>query len=161
MNDLRSEETILFNHPVEGVGLLQVNRPDARNALNWDAQKRFANVITVVAQDCHLRVLIITGSGNQAFVSGGDLKELSDSSDGEAGIRLNQIMGQAPSQISQLAIPVIAAMKKLIYAAEELDLADLNALERSLFLDLWAAPDHLEALAAFNTKRKPIFNRFD
>lgn len=94
----------------DGIGVLCVNRPGARNALNWAAQERFAEVIAAAAQDSSLRVLIITGAGHQAFVAGGDLKELSRHSDEAGGARLNQVMGEALAQLTELPIPVIAAV---------------------------------------------------
>ena len=76
MNDA-DDENILFEVDDRGVAVLQVNRLQARNALNWAAQTKFAALVTAVASDSSLRVLIIRGSGDRAFVAGGDLKELS------------------------------------------------------------------------------------
>lgn len=104
------EENILFQVDDRGVAVLQVNRPQARNALNWAAQKRFADMVTAVASDSSLRVLIISGSGDRAFVSGGDLKELSLHPERGAGERLNRIMSEALARLQELPIPVIAAV---------------------------------------------------
>ncbi|MEJ2750513.1 MAG: enoyl-CoA hydratase/isomerase family protein, partial [Anaerolineae bacterium] len=90
--------------------ILRVNRPEARNALNWAAQEAFAEVVTAVAQNPALRVLIITGTGSQAFVAGGDLKELNQKPDRAAGERLYRVMGEALNQLTRLPIPVIAAI---------------------------------------------------
>lgn len=92
------------------IGVLCVNRPGARNALNWAAQERFTEVIAAAAQDPSLRVLIITGAGHQAFVAGGDLKELARHGDEAGGARLNRVMGQALARLTELPIPVIAAV---------------------------------------------------
>lgn len=92
------------------VATLTVNRPAARNALNWAAQEKFAETVTAVAEDPMIRVLIITGAGRQAFVAGGDLKELSGHPEPEAGARLNRIMGGALQQLTALPMPVIAAV---------------------------------------------------
>ncbi|NIP24182.1 MAG: enoyl-CoA hydratase, partial [Phycisphaerae bacterium] len=56
-----------------GVGVLMINRPEARNAFNWQAQARFAAVVDEAAADDDLRVLIITAVGERVFASGGDL----------------------------------------------------------------------------------------
>jgi len=103
-------DTILFHINDEGVAVLQVNRPHARNALNWAAQERFAEIVNAVAADVGVRVLIITGSGSKAFVSGGDLKQLHQHPEQEAGARLNRVMSDVLSQLMQLPIPVIAAV---------------------------------------------------
>jgi enoyl-CoA hydratase len=246
------------------IATLRVNRPEARNALNWIAQEQFAAAVAEVRADTAVRVLIITGTGDKAFVSGGDLKELSQHPEREAGQRLNQVMRAALEQLTQLPIPVIAAVngdafgggceiltacdlrlatsharfcfaqvrnalctgwggtgrlvnllgqaraldllltsrvflaqeameiglvqqvvaqdveletavtnlahsltelpqhalaasKQLVYAAGQHATAEINQLETQRFVDLWAEPDHLEALAAFRQKRKSVF----
>jgi enoyl-CoA hydratase len=94
----------------QGIAVLRVNRSPARNALNWSAQQRFADLITTVSLDSTIRALIITGSGNRAFVSGGDLKELIEHPERAAGERLNRVMSAALSSMTGLPIPVIAAI---------------------------------------------------
>ena len=93
-----------------GIGLLRVNRPGARNALNWAAQEAFAAAVDEASLDEKLRVLIISGAGRQAFVSGGDLKELIDHPEPAAGERLNRTMSAALSNLIALPVPVIAAV---------------------------------------------------
>ncbi len=92
------------------IATLQVNRPQARNALNWAAQAQFAEAVTAVSQDPNTRVLIITGTGDRAFVAGGDLKELNQHPERAGGERLNRIMSDALTRLTQLPIPVIAAI---------------------------------------------------
>lgn len=94
----------------EQIATLLVNRQQARNALNWAAQERFASVVAEVRQDPAIRVLIITGTGMQAFVAGGDLKELSQHPEPEAAVRLNRVMSDALQALTELPIPVIAAI---------------------------------------------------
>lgn len=92
------------------IAVLRVNRPQARNALNWAAQQQFADCIAAVSRDSNIRILIITGTGDKAFVAGGDIKELSSHHEPEAAIRLNQIMRDALVQMTELPLPVIAAI---------------------------------------------------
>jgi enoyl-CoA hydratase len=92
------------------IATLTVNRPQARNALNWSAQERFASLVAEVEQDSTIRVLIISGMGNQTFVAGGDLKELSQHPEPEAAVRLNRVMCDALQALTELPIPVIAAI---------------------------------------------------
>jgi enoyl-CoA hydratase len=92
-----------------GVGVLRVNRPEARNALNWEAQEGFVRAITAAAESRTLRALVITGAG-PSFIAGGDLKELAGELTPEGGLRLNRVMTEALEQLSQLPLPVIAAV---------------------------------------------------
>lgn len=93
----------------EGIAVLHVNRPQARNALNWKAQEEFTQAVERVALEAALRALIITGQGD-TFISGGDLKELAEEPDEAAGARLNRIMGAALAQLTGLPLPVIGAV---------------------------------------------------
>jgi enoyl-CoA hydratase len=91
------------------IGILTVQRPAARNALDWAAQRDFAARIARCAQSATLRVLIITGSG-PTFVAGGDLKEQAGPLDVADGARLADVMGEALHQLTLLPVPVIAAI---------------------------------------------------
>jgi enoyl-CoA hydratase len=101
---------IVFEITENGIAILRVNRPQARNALNWAAQEAFATAVTQTAQKEAIRVLIITGTGDKAFVAGGDLKELANHPETAAGERLNRTMSRALAELTQLPIPVIAAV---------------------------------------------------
>ena len=92
------------------IATLRVNRPKARNALNWSAQRQFADCITAVSRDPAIRILVITGTGDKAFVAGGDLKELSRHPEPDAAVQLNRIMRDALVQMTELPLPVIAAI---------------------------------------------------
>lgn len=92
------------------IAVLRVNRPEARNALNWAAQEKFAELVSAVSQNPSVRVLIITGAGDKAFVAGGDIRELSNHPETADAERLNRVMSAALHQLTTLPIPVIAAI---------------------------------------------------
>ena len=92
------------------IATLTVNRPQALNALNWTAQEQFATAVNNIAANEAVRVLIITGAGFRAFVAGADLKQMSSHPEQAGGERLNRIMSGALTQLTQLPIPVIAAI---------------------------------------------------
>ncbi len=100
---------IEFNVADDGIALLRVNRPAARNALSWAAQEAFADAVVAAHRNQSIRVLIITGAGG-AFVSGGDLKELADHPEAAAGERLNRVMSAALAGLAELPYPVLAAV---------------------------------------------------
>jgi len=59
-----------------GIGVITVNRPEVRNALNREVFARLEGILQEVEKDEGVRVLIVTGAGD-AFVAGADVKELS------------------------------------------------------------------------------------
>ena len=66
---------VLAERPAEGVLLLRVNRPEARNALNMAVRMALAEHLDAVTDDDGVRAVVITGS-EKAFVAGGDIREM-------------------------------------------------------------------------------------
>ncbi len=62
---------VTFRLVETGIGLLEVNRPEARNALNWQDMDAFATCVEQARQTQDLAALIVTGAG-AAFIAGGD-----------------------------------------------------------------------------------------
>lgn len=56
----------------DGVLLFTINRPDRRNAINYDVMSGLEKAIEMAAVN-DVKVFAITGAGSQAFCSGGDL----------------------------------------------------------------------------------------
>lgn len=92
------------------VGVIIINRPEASNAMNWLAQESFAKAVESFHNAEGLRVVIITATGDRAFVSGGDIKELGKDLTPAAGSRLNTVMGTVLDRLIKLPLPVIAAV---------------------------------------------------
>lgn len=103
-------DKILYDKHPNGIGVLTFNRPATRNALDLEAMRAFMGHIHACQADSHLRVLIITGAGDSAFCSGGDLIELSQYPSEEDAREFIGVMGEALSALERLPIPVIAAM---------------------------------------------------
>ena len=56
----------------DGVATITFNRPDARNALTPEMLCRFDEALAACEADGSVRVIILTGAGEQAFCAGGD-----------------------------------------------------------------------------------------
>jgi enoyl-CoA hydratase/carnithine racemase len=93
-----------------GVGLITINRPGSRNALNWEAMETFADIIEQAHGEVDLRALVITGD-RKAFCAGGDLYELDNYLKFEDGERLARIMGNALKGLESLPVPTFAAVE--------------------------------------------------
>ncbi len=52
---------------------LTVDRPDVRNAIRYETMLEINSVLNEIESDECIRVLVITGSGEKAFISGGDI----------------------------------------------------------------------------------------
>jgi len=62
-----------------GIATITINRPEARNALNAEVREGIRASVKSFAQNDDAKVLIITATGDVAFSSGADLKEMNDS----------------------------------------------------------------------------------
>ncbi|MGP1667341.1 MAG: enoyl-CoA hydratase-related protein, partial [Rhodanobacter sp.] len=58
------------------VRTIVVNRPDKLNALNRDTLNELSIVFAQAAQDDAVRVVVLTGAGEKAFVAGADIAEM-------------------------------------------------------------------------------------
>ena len=86
-----------------------INRPKALNALNSEVLSDLDELVRTVSADAGIRALVITGSGEKAFVAGADIGEMSTltPAEGEAfGKHGNDVF----RKLETLPIPTIAAV---------------------------------------------------
>lgn len=101
-------QTILLKKEA-GVAFITINRPEVLNAINKTVVEELSDVIDTVATDDDVKVVIITGAGDKAFVSGGDINHIVKMTPMEA--REFSLFGMGVlRKIELLPKPVIAAV---------------------------------------------------
>ncbi|MEL7636084.1 MULTISPECIES: short-chain-enoyl-CoA hydratase [Sporomusa] len=92
-----------------GTGMITLNRPKALNALNSELLTELNGLLDEIAQDDSVKVIIITGSGDKAFVAGADIAEMQNMSplEGRAFGKFGQAIFR---KLENLPQPVIAAV---------------------------------------------------
>lgn len=101
-------ETILLE--IDGpIATLTINRPDKRNAVTNAVVEEIDKALDQVEANPELRVLILTGAGEKAFVAGADIGEL-DKRDTILGRTETRRRQEVYTRIEQLEIPSIAAI---------------------------------------------------
>ncbi len=58
------------------IGILTINRPDKLNALNTHVVQEISSAFSTLESDSDVRVIIVTGAGEKAFIAGADISEM-------------------------------------------------------------------------------------
>ncbi len=101
-----SAPVVLLEHPAEGVALVRINRPEARNALNLEVRRLIAKHLTELGEDETTRCIVLTGN-DKAFAAGADIKEMANAGTIEMLARGTHKLWRA---IAACPKPVIAAV---------------------------------------------------
>ena len=62
----------------DGIGWITFNAPEKRNAMSLDMWQGLGEILSKLQEEQSLRVLILKGAGDAAFVSGADISEFED-----------------------------------------------------------------------------------
>lgn len=92
----------------KGIVRITINRSKVRNALNTAVRQELRNAIEQIEKDSDVRVVIITGAGNKAFISGADITEFKDATPIMIEESASTLGQQLFSDIENLRVPVIA-----------------------------------------------------
>jgi enoyl-CoA hydratase len=92
----------------DGVALVTLDRPEARNALSFALLEDLDEVLAVLDDDDGCRAIVITGAGERAFAAGADIRDLASST-------REQLRRDDPfavvDRVGRLRTPVIAAVR--------------------------------------------------
>ncbi|HKI79902.1 MAG TPA: enoyl-CoA hydratase-related protein [Ignavibacteriaceae bacterium] len=92
----------------ENVAIVTINRPDKLNALNAQTLTDLRDVFTELKSDNSVFVVVLTGSGEKAFVAGADISELN---------KLNIIEAKSFAENGQEVFNLIENLGKPVIAA--------------------------------------------
>jgi 2-(1,2-epoxy-1,2-dihydrophenyl)acetyl-CoA isomerase len=74
----------LLAHEEDGIAVITLNRPEARNAMSGDMNAGLARALEYAEQAASVRCVVVTGAGG-AFCAGGDVKGMASGGDAGSG----------------------------------------------------------------------------
>ena len=91
------------------IGQLTFNNPERHNAVSLEMWEAALSILTEFAEDDDVRVVVVTGAGGKAFVSGADISKFeSERASKEAVAHYNSVSGASMASLAQLHKPTIA-----------------------------------------------------
>ena len=102
-------DTILVDKK-EAIATITIDRPQKLNALNKTTLLELNTVLTTLESDINTQVIIITGSGEKAFVAGADIAEFANFSVTEGQNLARKGQEKVFNFIENFSKPVIAAI---------------------------------------------------
>jgi enoyl-CoA hydratase/carnithine racemase len=96
----------------DGVGIVTFNNPERHNAVSLDMWEATKTILDSFAADNEIRVVVLTGAGGKAFVSGADISKFaSERATAEAQGAYNLKSDAAYSSIADFPKPTVAMIK--------------------------------------------------
>jgi enoyl-CoA hydratase/carnithine racemase len=127
-----TEDLLVRREP--SLAWVMINRPEARNAMTRALWEGVATEFAALGGDPEVRVVILRGAGEEAFISGADISEFpSLRADASMTVEYDQATAKAWLAIAQTPQPVIAMINGLCYG---------GGCSLALACDLRVAADH-------------------
>ena len=110
---------LLFDHTGSdgSIATVTFNRPEARNALTWTMYAALEEACEVVDRDDTIKVLILQGAGDKAFVSGTDISQFASFKEDSDAIEYERKLERLISRLETVKKPVIAAIQGVAVGA--------------------------------------------
>ena len=101
-----AQRELLVRHQDHGVAIVQLNRPEATNALSLSLQAELSRTFAELSADASVRCIVLTG-GDKVFAAGGDIKSMDSCGPIEIMKRHTE---RVWAPIEQCPKPIIAAV---------------------------------------------------
>lgn len=98
----------------DGVRVLTLNRPERGNAINSDLSAQLISAFVEAGADRSIGAIILTGTGERVFCSGGDIKAAAEKDAGQRSAGIAKPMGGVTRNLFEVILetpkPVVAAI---------------------------------------------------
>lgn len=104
------DQVLTIERNGRGYILVKFNRPQKRNAVNYQMMDELEAILSKAAAEDEVKLLVFSGTGDQAFCSGGDLGEFHDLYTEEEAIVMLSRMGKILQKIAFFPKPTLALL---------------------------------------------------
>ncbi len=95
-----------------GIGWMIFNNPERRNAMSLEMWEGVATILTEFERDDSVRVIVMKGAGDKAFVSGADISQFEkERSDAAAAANYSRISEAGREKLTHLKKPLVAMIR--------------------------------------------------
>ena len=102
----------MIAHKDGAIGWITFNNPERRNAVSMAMWEALGDIVRDYEQDGAIRVIVLKGAGDKAFVSGADISEFEEKRSSPETTRIyNQASGKANDALMHAAKPTIAMIR--------------------------------------------------
>ena len=110
-----ADPVVLVDRPAPNVGRLRINRPDKRNAIDYDVRQGLIEGVSGLMSDGGVRALVFGGTQG-VFSAGGDVATMAGLDEAGARARMQHIH-QLCRLVAGLRVPVVSAMEGIASGA--------------------------------------------
>jgi len=93
------------------IGWIVFDHPERRNAISIEMWRQIPQAVRDLAEDATIRVVILRGAGDVAFVAGADISEFGERRSGSSAVNYDVDGAQAFGSLANLGKPVIAMVR--------------------------------------------------
>jgi enoyl-CoA hydratase/carnithine racemase len=86
-------------------------REAARNAMTWKMYDELDAACDRIHADDTVRVVVLRGAGDRAFIAGTDISQFADFSSGDDGLAYEARIGSITAKLEQLPVPTVAVIQ--------------------------------------------------
>ncbi|TQN35699.1 enoyl-CoA hydratase/carnithine racemase [Blastococcus colisei] len=94
-----------------GVLTVTFNRPRQRNAMTWGMYEGLYEACERADSDDEIRVLVLKGAGEKAFVAGTDIGQFAEFSSGSDGVAYEEKIARIVNRLEDVDVPTVAAVQ--------------------------------------------------
>ena len=112
MRQLQLRTDKMLAHVEDGVGWITFNQPNKRNAVSFAMWQAIPEIIEYFAESDEVRVVVLKGAGDKAFVSGADISEFEEVRNTPEQVEIYEAAtGAATFALKSLEKPLIAMIR--------------------------------------------------